>query len=345
MENDHVTQFTDALRAAGLVLKGEPVFNNKVQRCPVEGKPTGQDGSYCVKIADGRVVGWYQNWTIHQRPIPWPTKGTVRLTRAQRCHLAETQLVRDAERAKELQEQHERAAAECQALWDAAIPVETHPYLTTKGVPSYGLRQGAPGQTLTVTGDDGAPRTIDLAGRLFVPMRDVHDKLWSLQYIRDDGLKRYYPGGRKEGCHFVIAGNGAGVCLVEGYSTGASVRELSDGRPVLVTFDAGNLLAVAKAYIGGQHIIAGDNDHQRERELDAKGNPKPNVGKLAAIAAAEAVGGIAVLPEFAADDSGTDWNDVHQAKGIDEARLQFRRALQMAERHQWDKRSAEPVHR
>jgi phage/plasmid primase-like uncharacterized protein len=103
---------------------------------------------------------------------------------------------------------------------------------------------------------------------------------------------------------------------------------------VLVTFDAGILLAV-EACIWGPHIIANDNDQQREREFDASGKPKPNVGKLAASAA---VGGITV-PEFAADKPTlSDWNDKVAAVGIDEARAQFRRAMQMAERRQRDGR-------
>jgi hypothetical protein len=61
-----------------------------------------------------------------------------------------------------------------------------------------------------------------------------------------------------------------------------------------------------------------------EHEHDARGNPKPNVGKLAA---AEAVGGIAVLPEFTAEEvTLSDWNDKVAAVGIVEACVQFRRA-------------------
>jgi phage/plasmid primase-like uncharacterized protein len=53
-----------------------------------------------------------------------------------------------------------------------------------------------------------------------------------------------------------------------------------------------------------------------EHEHDARGNPKPNVGKLVAIAAAEAVGGIAVVPEFTADEvTFSDWNDKVAAVG------------------------------
>jgi hypothetical protein len=42
MDHDHVTQFAEALRAAGLVLKGEPVFDNKVHRCLLKESPVGE---------------------------------------------------------------------------------------------------------------------------------------------------------------------------------------------------------------------------------------------------------------------------------------------------------------
>jgi putative DNA primase/helicase len=215
-------------------------------------------------------------------------------------------------------------------LWDGAQPTETHPYLTRKGVPSYGLRQGAPGQETTTILDGGSRYSINLAGKLFVPMRAIHGKLWTLQYISDDGRKMYHPGGRKDGGRFVIPGAGPANCFVEGYATGASVHALSDGLPVIVAFDAGNLIEVSRSYPGEPAIICGDNDHARERECGHAG--KPNAGKLAAIAAGAAVGGIVAVPEFAAEDSGSDWNGVHHAEGLDDARAKFRRALRMAER-------------
>jgi putative DNA primase/helicase len=80
-------------------------------------------------------------------------------------------------------------------------------------------------------------------------------------------------------------------------------------------------------------IAAGDNDHTKARELKADGTPKPNVGKVAAEAAAEAVGGIVVMPEFAPEESSlSDWNDFTQKHGLEHARAAFRRALQLAER-------------
>jgi putative DNA primase/helicase len=326
MENDHVTQFTEALRAAGIILKGDPIFDYRIHRVDVEGKPGGRDGSYRVKMEGDRAYGWYQNWTIHAEPQKWHANGEHRLTREQRRHLAQERTAKDAERDKALQKQRERAAAECQALWDGAEPVETHPYLTSKGVPSHGLRQGAKGQHVTVFRDDGSPHIVDLKGKLFVPMLDVHGKLWSLQYISDEGRKRYHPGGRKEALLFPICGLNGTCFVVEGYATGASVHQLSGGFTTVVAFDSGSLQPVCKT-LAPCHpaiVIAGDNDNARERETAADGKPKPNAGKLAAIAAAEAVGGIVVLPEFREEEAHlTDWNDLLQARGIEDAGVQF----------------------
>ena len=72
--------------------------------------------------------------------------------------------------------------------------------------------------------------------------------------------------------------------------------------------------------------IAGDNDHRRE----AQG--KPNVGREKAEQAAAAIDGFALLPNFAEDDLGSDWNDLMRSQGVDAARQQLGVAMAIAER-------------
>ncbi|HAJ44314.1 MAG TPA: hypothetical protein DCM00_16990 [Alcanivorax sp.] len=57
-------------------------------------------------------------------------------------------------------------------------------------------------------------------------------------------------------------------------------------------------------------VIAGDNDHQTD------GNP----GKVAAEKAAQATGAVVALPGFGPDESGTDWNDLQNASGLEAVR-------------------------
>jgi putative DNA primase/helicase len=103
-----------------------------------------------------------------------------------------------------------------------------------------------------------------------------------------------------------------------------------------VAFHAGNLEAVATAlrdaHPGARIIIAGDNDHHRPRETGPDGRPKPNVGRIAAEKAAAAVGGFALLPAFASDDRGTDWNDL-AAKSAEAFIRQWRDGMAAAGRH------------
>ena len=96
--------------------------------------------------------------------------------------------------------------------------------------------------------------------------------------------------------------------IAAGFATGATLRELT-GLPVAVAFDAGNLLPVAEIYRARDAerpiVVAGDNDHH----LPRREPPLPNVGREKAEAAALAVRGVAMIPAFAPDAAGTDWND------------------------------------
>jgi phage/plasmid primase-like uncharacterized protein len=337
--SDPVADFAEALRNAGLVVRGAPIMDDRIHRVPVEGKPSGLDGAYNAVIRGDRAFGWYQNWLIHEKPVAWHAGSGQRMTREERRHLADIRRDHDAARDSAVREQQERAAIACQTLWDAAKPVDTHPYLRRKDVPSYGLRQGVAGQEIITIRDGGEPHVTSLEGKLFVPMRDLGGKLWSIQYIRDDGMKRYHPGGRKEGCHFVIGPVGmheTPMCIAEGYATAASVFSIADAATV-AAFDSGNLLPVAQA-LRERHpsralIVAGDNDHARERETVPDGKPRANVGREAAERAAKAVGGVVALPHFAADEPAlSDWNDYLTAHGLEPSRAAFRREIDRAQR-------------
>jgi phage/plasmid primase-like uncharacterized protein len=65
---------------------------------------------------------------------------------------------------------------------------------------------------------------------------------------------------------------------------------------------------------------------------DASRRPKANVGRLAAEHAAAASGGMVMLPQFTADDPGSDWNDLILRSGRSEFRRQWEGLMQDAER-------------
>ena len=126
------------------------------------------------------------------------------------------------------------------------------------------------------------------------------------------------------------------VVVAEGYATAATLHEAT-GLPVAAAFNAGNLKPAAEGlrerYLDKKIVVAGDNDHHREREIDERtGLPKKNVGREKAEQAAAAVGGYALIPRFDADDPGTDWNDLGGAKGEAEVRKQAQEGLEVLER-------------
>jgi hypothetical protein len=131
MDHGPVTQFAEALRAAGFILKGEPVFDNRIYRVSTVDKPHHTNGHYSAKFEHpGKALGWYQNMAVDAKRIPfsWFAEQRPRLTRDQRRHLDDERAAAETVRAQQQLEQQERAAAECQARWDGAAPVETHPY-------------------------------------------------------------------------------------------------------------------------------------------------------------------------------------------------------------------------
>ncbi len=196
---------------------------------------------------------------------------------------------------------HAAAAADAAAQWDAASDTGASPYLARKGVQAHGLRFAPDGCVL-------------------VPLRDAAGDLWNLQRIAPERPaegtdKLFLKGGRKSGLwHWCGDPAGASVLLIaEGYATAASVHQAT-GRPVAVAFDAGNLAHVAKAlrqqYRSALIVLCGDDDRATEARTGT------NTGRVKAEAAARTVRGLAVFPE-GLPDGGTDFNDLHQAQGLE----------------------------
>jgi phage/plasmid primase-like uncharacterized protein len=158
-------------------------------------------------------------------------------------------------------------------------------------------------------------------------MRDIDGKLWNVQSIDGQGRKLFLPG-RKQGL-FTSRGNldaGGPLMVAEGFATAATLRETTALTSV-VAFDSGNLMPVAvalrKLHPGREIVFGADNDHH----LPRRDPPLPNVGAEKATAAAKAVGGKVIVPEFRADDRGTDFNDYRARWGAEVTRRAVQRAL------------------
>ena len=296
-------EFGETLRNVGCVVEGEhPVMDGKAHRIKVEGDREGAQSGFYVGHMDGRPAGYAKNNRTGEE-IRWKSQGAVLSTQDRAAFKAACERKQAERAAAQLQEQENTAQRVAGQLNGMRENVAT-PYLEKKGL---GARKGV------FLGEDGKTTCI--------PAFDADGKLWTMQYIQEDGTKRFAKNGRKEGC-FTVAGGGMdalrnapAIVIAEGYATAGSI---SDGiaAPVVAAFDSGNLMAVAKAlhdkYPDKAVIVAGDDD---QHLLD---NPRVrrNVGREKAEMAAEAVGGKAVFPIFAPgerekDCAGfTDFNDL-----------------------------------
>lgn len=127
-------------------------------------------------------------------------------------------------------------------------------------------------------------------GTIVVPLRDAEGMLWALQAINGTGVKLFPKFGRKAGLYHVI-GKLAGatvIALAEGYATAASIHMATEW-PVVVAFDAGNLVPVAATVRqqcpDAKLLICADLD------VNGKGQSKAHE-------AATASGAAVVLPDF-----------------------------------------------
>lgn len=154
---------------------------------------------------------------------------------------------KELERTQEAErkEQADTAAKKAERNWAQSRTEGTHFYLERKKVGAYGVRF--------------------FFSKVVVPLRDASDGLHGLQYIEEDGSKLFGSGTVKEG-HFHLIGDVSAdlpIAFAEGYATAATVH-MATGWPVVVCFDAGNLMPVItawrKLYEDTKFIIAADDD-------------------------------------------------------------------------------------
>lgn len=322
---DPQTEFAQALQEAGLQVKGLPIMDGKLHRVPVEGDKQGQKNGGYVGFMDGHPAGYINNYKTGLETT-WKSEQPVnRLSESDRIRLEQEAVQRQLKRAQEREESQVETANLVAACWLNSSPVQNHAYLDRKGVQSHGVRINTHGSV-----DIGQAQPDEPAqhwsghGELLIPIVDIAGRFWGAQSIDAQGRKSFPRGGRIQGGHHVLGDiqEGQPILIAEGYATAATVHEAL-GLPVVVAFNSGNLPTVAQAfrekYPTSTLVITGDNDHTKPIEK--------NVGLLKAQEAAQKVGGHLLNPEFDKGSTGTDWNDLAQENGIENARHQLQVGL------------------
>ncbi len=261
----------------------EPVIaDGKLRRFHVKGDRPGTRNGWYVLFAGRSMAGKFGSWKT-QQSYSWHETTRRDWTTAERMRFRQETEKAEAEFKQEQQQRADKAAEKSAEIWERAAPATCdHSYLLEKDVGVYGLAQ--------------------IGDALLVPVVSIDLKIISLQFIYSDGRKRFLSGGVISGGFHWIGELYDTLYIAEGYASGATAHE-STGHAVVVAFNCGNLMAVAKAirkeFPWLKIIIAGDNDWHRE----------DNPGYRLGLAAATAIGADFIAPEFPAGVSGTDFND------------------------------------
>jgi len=308
-ETDPTIEFHQTLQSAGFILDEAPIMDGVKHRVRTEEDKAGQKSGVYVGYLDGIPAGWYQDHRNHEKPIKWKATGQ-KLDPLAHAHLraqtAQRKQERDAKRAKTYNHNARRVQQAYRLMPEASASVE---YLQKKGVKAY------PGVKM------------DKRGRLVIPLQNENNEIRSIQRIDSTGFKLLKKNAQKAGHYFVIGENplknGEPILYAEGYSTSASVTEAT-GRPIVMAVDSGNMPHVAEKlknlYPDSPHVFLGDDDR----------NNKINKGQLKAEEAAKLTGGVFRVPEFNEEEkkSGlTDFNDLHQSRGLEAVRNQVENAV------------------
>ncbi|RVD02753.1 toprim domain-containing protein, partial [Mesorhizobium sp. M2A.F.Ca.ET.029.05.1.1] len=246
-----------------------PIADGKVHRANAQGKKKARNQHvWYVLHLDTPASGAFGDLQTGIQDT-WTEKRPSAMTAAERAELkkrmAETQRQREEERAA-LNAAAAAAAGLIMASTEKAPA--SHPYLAKKGLPPFpGLRRLKQNVKYTIEPDED-PRTAR-AGSLVVPLYTPGTELASVQFIGDDGTKRFLKGTAKEGNYHPIGkrpedpGAEFTIAIAEGYSTAARVHQAT-GYLTITAFDAGNLGPVSKAirakYPKARLLFAADND-------------------------------------------------------------------------------------
>ena len=263
----------DAMCGAGLV-PHKPLDlqdDGKVHRFRVQGDKAGSTNGWYVLHSHPVTAGAFGSWKTGESHT-WREATSKPPTAAERAALRQRMQAMQHARAVEQAAVHSAARERAQKLWSMARPAhDGHAYLQRKKIQAIGVRQ--------------------LRASLLIPLRDSVGVLHSLQFIGEDGSKRFLTGGRMAGCYFAIGVPVDSLLLCEGYATAASLYRAT-GWACAVAFNCGNLLPVARAlrqkFPRIRIVVCADND------IATPGNP----GVTKATEAARAVRGYVATPRF-----------------------------------------------
>lgn len=296
------------------------ILDGELHRYTVEGDRKGtENGAYCI-YPDGIPAGFIQDWKGVKTKWKYDTS---RLSAEAKDYYTSEEYKKksteERERRKADRESRELEASEhARILFESLEPApKTHKYLEKKAIHSHGLKI-----------QDQA---------LVVPLRDAKGIVRSIQWIQEDGTKRFYPGASLKGLYWSVGLESESeypkeICLCEGMATGAKIHELTK-KPVVSAITCNNLedtaISLQGIYPKSEIIIFADDD--KETELKRKFNP--------GIQEAQKVvknghASLYISPPFESPEDGTDWDDYAVKYGDERCAREIERQIEITRTNQ-----------
>jgi phage/plasmid primase-like uncharacterized protein/tRNA G10 N-methylase Trm11 len=295
-ESEIIDSFRRFAAENGIELPDNLIADGKIHRFRLADEPKGKlSGAYKL-YTNGRPAGFLQdfksgfkeNWKFTSENYRTPV-----LTPEQRAIQKQAFERQQQQFLLEQQQSYDNAAAQAREEWNKTQTATGHPYLSHKGVKVHNAR---------INEYKGV-------SQLIIPLQNKEGKLTSLQRIKingvkEDGSPNFFKINMKDGKKsdaFSILNrqqNPEIIAIAEGFATTASVIEddfaVKSRIMGVMAVDADNLKSVAQSmrelYPAATILVFSDmGDHL-------------NIGEHRAKAAAEAVGGFAVLPPIEKGD-------------------------------------------
>ncbi len=210
-------------------------------------KANEKSGWYVINVIDNNIFANYGNWR-EGAEYKWSSTKISKLAVGERQKL--TQRIKKAQEQanKEKQKRFEEVALDCEKRFQTYSGVIKHKYLEDKQIKSHSLKLHNKS--------------------LVVPIYNMEGNIRSLQYIQENGDKRFVSAGQVKGNIFLIGASFhelnklSTIVLVEGLATGSSVFEATN-MPVACVFSANFGFEAVKNIrdkTDAKIILAFDND-------------------------------------------------------------------------------------
>tara|TARA_B100000161_G_scaffold256507_1_gene219635 strand:- start:611 stop:2455 length:1845 start_codon:yes stop_codon:yes gene_type:complete len=239
----------------------------------------------------------YGNWRTNES-YKFSSISMEKLTPVEQANLKQELDKRYKEREKRRQELHDEVAKDCEARFKKAIDCKSHKYLEKKKVKNYGFKQ--------------------IGDKLSIPAyssKNLDYKIRSIQYIDAKSNKRFVSGSQVKGNFYNLnftldeLPNLKKIVVCEGVASACSVAEATN-LPTIVVFSASfglDCLINLRKHTNAQFLIAFDNDTHL-------------VGQTQADKIKSSIQNTELkIP----NQTGLDFNDVHQEFGLEEVKSQI----------------------